>query len=413
MIQGTNGDFYGTTSQGGANGFGTVFRMSVAGGSFTNLHSFNASDGAFPYAELARGSDGNFYGTTGGGGTRDKGTVFRISPSGIFTSLYSFADSDGAYPYGGLVQGIDGYFYGTTTQGGALRNGTVFRMSPSGSLTNLHSFGGSDGRYPYAGLVRGTDGNFYGTTASGGTSGTNGTVYRISPSGDFTNLYSFSGMDGSRPYAGLTQGSDGKFYGTTALGGTTGLGVIFRMGSNGSITNLHSFVGPEGGLPYSGLLQGSDGNYYGTTSYWGANTNYGSIFRIDPNGNLTTLHSFSGLDGAVPEARLLQGADGNFYGTTYQGGTNDQGTIFRFSVPLTPSANQISGILASNTDIIITIASVAGETYQLQFSASFMSTNWTNVAGAAITNSLGGALSFTNFGAAVQTQQFYRFEITP
>ena len=192
------------------------------------LYSFNGSDGAYPYAGLVQGSDGNFYGTTGGGGTNGAGTVFRITSGGSLTTLYNFCGGDGANPYAGLVQGSDGDFYGTTLAGGNFYGttcgygcslegfGTVFKITSGGRLTTLHSFNGSDGARPFAGLVQG-GGHFYGTTFSGGSiAGNAGTVFKITSGGSFTTLYNFSYYDGAFPYAGLVQGSDGNFYGTTS-----------------------------------------------------------------------------------------------------------------------------------------------------------------------------------------------------
>ena len=253
LVQGTDSNFYGTTSDGGADGDGTVFQISPSGG-YTNLYSFagHPNDGANPYAALVQGTDSNFYGTTSDGGVNDDGTVFQISPSGSYTSLYSFAGhpNDGANPYAALVQGTDSNFYGTTSDGGVNDDGTVFQISPSGSYTSLYSFAGhpNDGSYPQAGLVQGSDGDFYGTTLYGGTS-TNcnagcGTVFRISPSGGYTNLYSFAGSpnDGSYPQAGLVQGSDGNFYGTTIYGGTNGDGAVFELTLGGD-TNCTFSIG--------------------------------------------------------------------------------------------------------------------------------------------------------------------------
>ena len=301
-----------------------------AGSSLTALHSFSYSDGAYPRAGLVQGSDGNFYGTTASGGTNSDGTVFRITAGGGLTSLYSFSYGDGAYPRAGLVQGSDGNFYGTTASGGTNSDGTVFRITSGGSLTTLHSFSYSDGAYPYAGLVQGSDGNFYGTTYQGGTSGY-GTLFRITSGSSLTTLHSFSYSDGAYPYAGLAQGSDSNFYGTTYQGGTSGYGTVFRITSGGSLTTLHSFSYSDGAYPYAGLAQGSDGNFYGTTSYAGPN-GYGTVFRITPGGGLTTMWSFSGCtDGAYPDAGLVQGSDGNFYGTTVNGGTGGDGTVFRIT----------------------------------------------------------------------------------
>ena len=191
------------------------------------------------------------------------------SITGSLTNLWSFTGaSDGANPEATLVQGSDGSFYGTTYDAGAGGDGTVFRIDPTGNLTNLWSFtGGTDGANPGAGLVQGSDGNFYGTTYGSGSGPSGyGTVFRISSSGNLTSLWSFTnGNDGANPYAAPVQGSDGEFYGTTSQGGASGNGTVFRITVNGSLSNLHSFVGSDGANPSAGLVQGSDGNFYGTT----------------------------------------------------------------------------------------------------------------------------------------------------
>jgi uncharacterized repeat protein (TIGR03803 family) len=432
LVQGCDGNFYGTTIEGGDYGFGgdgTVFQISPDG-TETPLYFFGIfpTDGVGPDGALVQGSDGNLYGTTSYGGTNSDGTVFRISPSGNYASLYSFVGSptDGNSPQAGLVQGSDGNFYGTTSGGGTNGWGTVFRISTNGIETVLYSFVGpsTDGVNPVAGVVQGSDGNFYGTTFYGGTSHNCfqgcGTVFRISPGGSYSNLYSFVGppSDGQWPRGGVVQGSDGNFYGTTQDGGTYGSGIVFRVSSSGTYTNLYSFTGPpyDGAGPYAGLVQGSDGNFYGTTASGGASRNCylgcGSVFRISTNGIETVLYSFVGspTDGAVPYAGLIQGSDGNFYGTTYTGG-GSYGTVFKLTVPLNPPANQISQIQLSGTNIVFNIPSVAYETYQLQFSSSMDPTNWINEGGTI--TSIGALLTLTNFGGALQPQGFYRFDITP
>jgi len=304
---------------------------------FTSLYSFTGgNDGAIPTAALVHGSDGNFYGTTFNGGTNGAGTVFKISTNGTLTSLYSFNGSDtisndGVNPQAGLVQGSDGYFYGTTSLGGSNYNGTVFRINTNGALTSYLFTGGGDGSEPDADLVQGSDGNFYGTTVVGGTNGA-GTVFKISTNLVLTSLYSFTGgNDGSAPFAGLVQGSDGNFYGTTSTGGTNGVGTVFKISTNGALTSLYSFGGNDGYGPYFGLVQGSDGYFYGTTPN-GGTSNYGTVFKISTNGALTSLYSFTGAhDGAQPEAGLVQGGDGDFYGTTFHGGTNNAGTVFKIT----------------------------------------------------------------------------------
>ena len=388
----------------------------------TILYSFVSSPvaGDAPYADLVQGSDGNFYGTTNRGGTSDRGTVFRISSSGSYTNLYSFVGYpvDGSNPYAGLVQGSDGNFYGTTYYGGTYGAGTVFRISSSGSYTNLYSFVGyPDGSNPYAGLVQGSDGNFYGTTFYGGTYEA-GTVFRISSSGTYSNLYSFGfggfSVDGRGPSAGLVQGSDGSFYGTTYYDGTYGAGTVFRISSSGSYTNLYFFGGfPDDGRgPSAGLVQGSDGNLYGTTEGGGTYL-YGTVFRISPSGNYTNLYPFVGYpdDGRIPEAGLVQGSDGDFYGTTRVGGASNYGTVFRLTVPLGSPHNQISAIELVGTDVVVSLPSVAGETYQLQTRLAMTSGDWSNVPNAAVTNSLGGMLMITNSNGASQSEGFYRFLI--
>jgi uncharacterized repeat protein (TIGR03803 family) len=330
-----------------------------AGVIFTSLYSFTGTnDGANPYAGLVQGSDGYFYGTTVNGGTNGGyGTVFKISTNGVLTALYSFTGGDdGANPQAALVQGSDGSFYGTTAWGGTNGgNGTVFKINTNGVLTSLYSFtGGDDGASPN-GLVQGSDGNFCGTTSYGGNTDRTyfvqgcGTVFKINTNGFLTSLYSFNSTnDGDCPEAGLVQGSDGYFYGTTYYGGTNGNGTVFKMDTNGALTTLCSFISSwdNSGNPQAGVVQGSDGNLYGTTGglHRGLGQvlkKYGTVFKISTNGVLTILHLFTGgNDGANPSASLVRGGDGNFYGTTENndiwsgfdaGGFVGAGTVFEIS----------------------------------------------------------------------------------
>ena len=429
LAQGSDGNLYGTTRAGGTNGAGTVFRIST-GGSLTSLYQFSGNDGANPLAGLVQGNDGVFYGTTAYGGTNRAGTVFKITATGSLTTLWQFSGgsdgglsycSDWACPSAGVVQGGNGNFYGTTSFGGTNDNGTIFKISTSGTFSTLYSFnGGSNGANPIGGLVQGSDSAFYGTTAHGGTNG-GGTVFKITPTGSLTTLWQFNSADlsaGRQPVGALVQGSDGNFYGTTEDGGTNDAGTVYRITSAGTLTTLSQFSSADGRWPFGALVQGSDGNFYGTTVY-GGNTNLnagfgsGTIFRISPSGGFTNLYSFSGYDGVQPYAALVQGSDGNFYGTTAQDGLNGGGTVFRLSVPLNPGPNQISAIRLSGTNIIIAIPSIAGETYQLQHRLSLTSGDWSNIAGASVTNCIGALMTMTNFGAASQTQGFYRLAITP
>jgi uncharacterized repeat protein (TIGR03803 family) len=337
LVSGTDGNFYGTTGAGGNLHFGTVFQM-TSSGSLTTLYSFtNGSDGAYPEASLVSGTDGNFYGTTWGAdssGGAPSGTVFQITSSGSLTTLHVFGYQEGGSPRGGLVSGTDGNFYGTTFGAGPYGSvgyyGTVFQITYSGSLTTLHTFtGGNDGAQPFAGLVQGTDGNFYGTTLRGGASNY-GTVFQITSSGSLNTLYSFTGgNDEEYPAGGLVQGTDGNFYGTAA--GNSRHGTVFRITSSGSFATIYTFTGGNDGAdPRAGLVQGTDGNLYGATTVGGGVTGGGTVFRITTSGSLNTLHEFdSNNDGADSEATLLQGSDGNFYGATSISGSGGWGAIFQ------------------------------------------------------------------------------------
>ena len=353
LLQASDGNFYGTTNYGGVGGDGTVFKITPQGQK-TVLYSFaGGTDGKILEAGLIQGSDGNFYGTTIEGGLHNSGTVFKITPQGQETVLYSFAGgdggTDGAFP-NGLIQGLDGNFYGTTAGGGSNGDGTVFKITPQGQKTVLYSFAGvpADGVDPQAGLIQGSDGNFYGTTNHGGNND-DGTVFKITPQGQETILHSFGfGNDGADLYAGLIQGSDGNLYGTTYQGGTTNSGTVFKITPQGHETVLYSFAGGNDGLfPTAALIQGSDGNLYGTTlkggvghgvkCYTDGNDHCGTVFKITPQGKETVLHSFGfGNDGSNPYAELIQGKDGNFYGTTIEGGNGrcdyGCGTVFKISV---------------------------------------------------------------------------------
>jgi uncharacterized repeat protein (TIGR03803 family) len=335
LMQAADGNFYGTTRSGGTAVNGTIFKI-TPGGTITVLHSFTGNpDGSVPYAGLIQATDGNFYGTTNQGGDFFVGAVFKMTPAGTVTIIHSFTSStEGGFPYAGLIQASDGNFYGTTSSGGSSNRGTVFKVTPAGVLTVLHAFTGNpDGGGSLAPLVQGTDGNFYGTTAGGGTSNL-GTAFVMTPTGTLTVLHSFTGgADGSAPqYGGLIQAADGNFYGTT-YNGAFGFGTVFKMTSGGTVTTPYSFGGSiDGGNPVGGVVQGADGNFYGTTSRGGLTGN-GVVFKLPSAGMYSVLHSFAGgsTDGANPQSGVIQGTDGNFYGTTFEGGAGNAGTIFKLT----------------------------------------------------------------------------------
>jgi uncharacterized repeat protein (TIGR03803 family) len=238
---------------------------------------------------VIQGSDGNFYGTTTDGGANNYATAFRVTPAGDLTTLVSSPSVLSGVP---LVEGNDGSFYGTTENGGAKEFGTIFRLTPSGWLATLHRFTGPDGKSPHAALILGSDGNLYGTTYTGGANDSSlcdglgcGTVFKITPAGVLTTLYSLCARrdcaDGQWPTSSLVEGTDGNFYGTTQAGGAFGYGVAFRITPEGRFSALHSFSLGEGALPYAGLVQATDGAFYGTTMMGGdPNCSCGTVFRL-------------------------------------------------------------------------------------------------------------------------------------
>lgn len=257
----------------------------------------------------------------------------KLAGAQTFIPLYSFTKgNDGATPQAGLVQASDGNLYGSTVSGSINSAGTVFRITTGGVLTPLSPFGGFNGGVnPVANLIQASDGNLYGTTANGGTN-TDGLFFRINTAGTLTPLYSFTGgSDGANPHGALLQATDGNLYGTTFSGGTNGDGTVFRITTGGAITPLYSFTnGIDGANPAAGLVQASDGILYGTTMNGGTN-NDGVVFRITTSGALTPLYSFTGgNDGSVPVAGLVQLSDGYLYGTT-SNGTNNGGAVYRIT----------------------------------------------------------------------------------
>jgi uncharacterized repeat protein (TIGR03803 family) len=379
LVQAANGELYGTTSRGGAFGgcssigaCGTVFKITPEG-TLTTLYSFCAqsgcTDGLYPRGGVVQATNGDLYGTTFAGGAyaaegNGGGTIFKITPSGTFTTLYSFCAqsecADGDTPFGGLAQAANGDLYGTTANGGANKNsdalyggGTVFKITPHGALTTPYSFCSlsvcTDGEIPYGGLVQAPNEDLYGTTIGGGANclslGGCGTIFKITPSGTLTTLYSFCAQsgcpDGQQPQAGLVRATNGALYGTTTFGGTYAEGTVFKINPSGTLTTLYSFC-PQSGCadgyqPYPGLIQASDGNLYGTTPGGGANGD-GTVFKMTPSGTLTTLYSFCAqsacADGQNPTATLVQATNGDLYGTTEYGGAAGDGTVFRLSVGL-------------------------------------------------------------------------------
>ncbi len=339
LILDAAGNLYGTTEYGGASGYGTVFKLTPnADGSWTEsvLYSFNGgSDAAIPCAGLILDAAGNLYGTTSTGGASNHGTVFQLTPNtdGSWSQslLHSFNSSDGAYPFAGLVFDAAGNLYGTTEYGGASGLGTVFKLRPNadGSWTEsvLYSFiGNNDGYFPSAGLVFDAAGNLYGTTEYGGASGA-GTVFKLAPNADgsWTEslLHRFHGSDGYFSYGGLIFDRAGNLYGTTAGGGASDNGMVFKLTPNadGSWTEsvLRRFGGTRAAKPYASLIFDGVGNLYGTATH-GGSANCGAAFKLSPNldgsWGYSLIHVFQGKPAQNPYGGLVLGGAGTLYGTT-------------------------------------------------------------------------------------------------
>ena len=357
LVQGSDGNFYGTTGDGGfgyntlqgGSGYGTVFRLTPADG-LTTLYVFpGGAKGQNPFS-LIQGSDGNFYGLTEFGGTAGNGTVFRLTPAGELTTVYNFGTRSQAAV--SLLQASDGNFYGLTSGDGVTGEGAIFRLTPDGVYTTLYAFtGGNDGRFP-ASLLQASDGNFYGATDGGADN--SGTIFQVTPMGTLTTLYTFTGGDDGSFLNGLIQGSDGNFYGTTRAGGPASAGVVFRLTPAGGYSVLYAFSGDSNGVePIGNLAEGADGNFYGATSGGVAPVAVAqrrgarrpaaapdividpasllpaTVFRITPQGTITTLYADSTAVGG-----FLLGRDGNFYGTDDNGG---YGSVFELSVVRHPA----------------------------------------------------------------------------
>ena len=405
LVQGFNGSLYGITPTGGSSsgssscpfGCGTIFELAPSG-QLTALYNFcsqvSCPDGELPYDGLTLSTNGNLYGTTAGGGASGNGTIFEVTPSGQLTTLHSFCSqancTDGESSIAGLVEDNGGYLYGLTLHGGANNTcpggcGTLFQLSPAGGFTTLYSFCSqpdcADG-WAAQGIVLASDGSLYGATGAGGndicTHGC-GTIFAVDHRRKLTTLYTFCAqpacVDGTLPVGALIQASNGNLYGVTSYGGSHNSGVIYEITPGGEMTTLYSFCArnacADGASPNSGLVQGSDGNFYGTTD-GGGTYGHGASFEITPTGELTPLYSFCRqsecTDGAYPFAGLMQASNGEFYGTTYGGGTDSSdctsgcGAIFSLSTGLSSFVSTLPTSGRVGQSVIILGNNLAGST---------------------------------------------------
>ena len=318
-----------------------LFASIASSQTYKKLYSYPNGEMAWPQI-MSQGRDGNLYSTLYNAGTPTKGTMYLMTTEGTPSTVYTFCSlascADGSYPFGGVTLGFDGDFYGTTQLGGSKGAGSVFKITPTGALTTLHSFAnGTDDSAPMYTTVLGKDNNMYGISI-GQYVGQYGAFFKVTSAGAFTVLKDFNYTDGATPSL-PTQGTDGNFYGTAQVGGdpTCKCGVVYKATAGGAITVLHAFKGypSDGYRPDSVLVQGTDGNFYGTT-YQGGAHNQGSVFKITPAGVFTLLHSFyygggTSFDAINPEVGLTLGTDGNFYGVGAAGGTKNAGAIFKIT----------------------------------------------------------------------------------
>ncbi len=328
IAQGRDGNLYSMSWEGGNDGRGAAFKIVPSRGTLTVLANFVISNGDYPIGGLTLGTDGNFYGTTNQGGDPNCnlglgcGTVMKITSAGALTTIFAFPadNSNGSYPGAAPIEGTDGNFYGTTADG--LSGSTLYKMTPAGTVTLLHQFDNTDGNDVVAGLVQGTDGDLYGGSFSGGTSG-DGVLFKVTPGGVFTVLHNFVGTDGISAW-GLIQATDGNFYGATSGGGTSKAGVVFKITPGGTYTVLHNLNGTTDGLsPYSSLIQATDGNFYGVAAS-GGTSGFGTIYKVTPKGVYSVVHNFDNTTGSTPESTLTQRTNGLLYGDTNRGGSGTE-----------------------------------------------------------------------------------------
>ncbi len=368
LIMDKKGNLYGTTVVGGTGnspacnypyvgGCGTAFKLVPPGKkrsawTETVLYSFGSQYeyDVYPVAGLIMDAEGNLYGTTTGGAGADgaQGTVFKLTPNGTETVLHAFTGEpdDGSGPMAQLIMDAQGNFYGTTNGGnqGGRGNGTVFKLTPSGTETVLYSLGSQsgDGWNPWAGVIMDKKGNLYGTTYAAGVNNY-GTAFELTPAGTETVLHSFPSQPGDGVYvkAGLVRDNKGNLYGTTWIGGAYGGGTVFKLSRSkkGAWTEtvLYSFCSQpnctDGNGPYAGLIMDKEGNLYGTANGGGAYPYWGTVFELTSQGVEKVLYSFGAYsgDGSGPSAGLIMDKKGNLYGTTEWGGANGYGTVFKIA----------------------------------------------------------------------------------
>jgi uncharacterized repeat protein (TIGR03803 family) len=331
VVSDSGGNLYGTTAAGGMQDCGTVYQIDSSGAE-TILFSFPCDDLIHPEAGVILDHAGNIFGTAKDSSQPPWGGVFKLDRVHGKVALYHFTDNDGHNPLAGVIRDSSGNLYGVTTEGGGEANGgTIFRLSPSGQETVLYTFvDHANGPVECDGtLVRDASGNLFGTSYLGGRF-FEGTVFKLDPQGVLTILHDFDHRNRGAisPVAGLTMDSSGTLYGTAAFGGNFGRGAVFKIDPAGNYSVLHSFTTNEGTNPIAGLVLGKNGNLFGVTSGW--NSYPGTVFELNVNGAFRILHRFD-ISYGEPLGTLRLDAAGSLYGTTLFGGDYGAGTVFKIT----------------------------------------------------------------------------------
>lgn len=328
LVELPSGAFLGTAAQGGLADYGTIFEF-TPGGAPIRRANFTGENGYSPDGVLVIGADGKYYGTTPAGGKGDRGVAYRVSATGVFEKLADFStilSADPTYPSGRLARGADGNFYGTCSSYSQSSPGSIYKLTSANKLVVIAKFDGANGRYPSDGLVSLDDTTFLGVATDGGANDL-GVVYKVTTGGTITKLTDFTGPNGKHPVGALVKGTDGNFYGTTQTGGTSDAGTVFKVTPAGVVTPVASFDLPNGHTPQGALVEIS-GTFYGMTKFGGAN-NEGVVFKVTPGDASPAISKIADLGEAVGRNALggLIVKNGMLYGTTSYGGASDAGTI--------------------------------------------------------------------------------------
>jgi len=414
LIEGQDGNFYGTSRSGGS-AAGTIFKITPQG-TPTVLHTFDR--GQFDFFNMVETSNGDLYGLADVDLQGHLGKMlFRFRPNDLSFSVVATYDTWADYP-SGLLTSDGTNFYGVGFQGGAESLGSVFRVTTNGSFTVIFSFSGTNGAYPLGQLLKRGDGMLYGTALGGngfdgGWSG-RGTVFKVTTNGIHTTLTSFALTNGSAPFGSLRWGHDGQIYGTTVWGGAAGgTGTVFRISTDGLLTTVATFYGTNGLQPMSGVTQAPNGKFYGVTamgftnSYWGE---VGSVFSVTTNGVLTTMAKFDGTNAVNPLAELILARDGNLYGVTtdvqlHTTLNSNSGLFFRLAqVP------EITATILTNGVTWLQWTSFTNGVYRVEGKDALTNSNWTPLS--SNLTATGNNLSFASSTAGVN-QRYYRVVLLP